>query len=48
MLYELTVQGCVGMPVALIEQRLRKDLKENLLAVEKAALARNETLEKDF
>ena len=38
LLYELTVQGCVGMPVALIEQRLRKDLRANLLAVEKAAL----------
>tara|TARA_Y100001968_G_scaffold150753_1_gene137916 strand:+ start:111 stop:575 length:465 start_codon:yes stop_codon:yes gene_type:complete len=39
LLYELTVQGCVGMPVALIEQRLRRDLRSNLLAVEKAALA---------
>ena len=38
LLYELTVQGCVGMPVALIEQRLTKDLSENLLAVEKTAL----------
>ena len=40
LLYELTVQGCIGMPVALIEQRLREDLKTNLLAVEKAALNR--------
>ncbi len=38
LVYELTVQGCVGMPVALIENRLRKDLTNNLLAVEKAAL----------
>ena len=38
LLYELTVQGCLGMPVALIEQRLREDLKTNLLAVEQAAL----------
>ena len=38
LLYELTVQGCIGMPVSLIEQRLRKDLKANLLAVEQAAL----------
>ena len=38
LLYELTVQGCLGMPVALIEQRLREDLKNNLLAVEQAAL----------
>ena len=37
LLYELTVQGCIGMPVALIEQRLREDLRTNLLAVEKAA-----------
>ena len=40
LLYELTVQGCLGMPVALIEQRLREDLKTNLLAVEQAALNR--------
>lgn len=40
LLYELTVQGCLGMPVALIEQRLREDLKTNLLAVEEAALKR--------
>ena len=37
LLYELTVQGCIGMPVALIEQRLRQDLTTNLLAVEEAA-----------
>tara|TARA_Y100001968_G_scaffold330133_1_gene381148 strand:- start:79 stop:651 length:573 start_codon:yes stop_codon:yes gene_type:complete len=37
LLYELTVQGCIGMPVSLIEQRLRKDLKDNLLAVKEAA-----------
>ena len=41
LLYELTVQGCIGMPVSLIEQRLRKDLTANLLAVEKAALEGN-------
>ena len=35
--YELTVQGCFGMPVSLIEDRLRHDLTNNLLAVEKAA-----------
>jgi len=38
LLYALTVQGCLGMPVSLIEQRLREDLKTNLLAVEKAAI----------
>lgn len=40
-LYELTVQGCLGMPVGLIEQRLKKDLSANLLAVEKEAIKRN-------
>ena len=41
LLYELTVQGCIGMPVALIEQRLREDLSDNLLAVEQEALRRS-------
>ena len=40
-LYDLTVQGCVGMPITLIEQRLKQDLSENLLAVEKEALRRS-------
>ena len=35
--YELIVQGCFGMPVALIEKHLKKNLTTNLLAVEKAA-----------
>ncbi len=39
-LYELTVQGCLGMPVALIEQRLRQDLNDNLLAVEEETIRR--------
>ncbi len=39
LVYELTVQGCMGMPVSLIETRLRKDLTNNLLAVEKVALS---------
>ncbi len=38
LVYELTVQGCLGMPVSLIENRLREDLTNNLLAVEKAAI----------
>ncbi len=38
LVYELTVQGCFGMPVSLIEKRLRSDLRNNLLAVEKTAL----------
>ncbi len=37
LLYELTVQGCIGMPVSLIEARLKEDLTNNLLAVETAA-----------
>lgn len=40
LLYDLTVQGCMGMPVGLIEQRLRSDLSDNLLAVEQEALRR--------
>ncbi len=40
LLYELIVQGCVGMPVRLIEQRLRDDLTTNLISVEKEALRR--------
>ena len=38
LLYELVVQGCIGMPVALIEKRLKEDLTANLLAVEKEAI----------
>ena len=37
--YELVVQGCLGMPVALIEKHLRKNLITNLLSVEKAGFA---------
>ena len=33
LLYELTVQGCMGMPISLIEERLRGDLSSNLHAV---------------
>ncbi|MGC6483934.1 MAG: SRPBCC family protein [Synechococcus sp.] len=40
LLYDLTVQSCLGMPVGLIEQRLRSDLSANLLAVEQEALRR--------
>lgn len=38
--YELTVQGCLGMPIGLIEQRLREDLTTNLKAVEAEARRR--------
>ncbi len=34
LLYDLTVQGCVGMPIGLIEQRLQGDLAANLRAVQ--------------
>ncbi len=37
LIYELTVQGCQWMPIGMIEKRLKKDLSENLLAVDKQA-----------
>jgi ribosome-associated toxin RatA of RatAB toxin-antitoxin module len=40
LLYALTVQGCVGMPIHLIEQRLRHDLSTNLRAVQQEAEGR--------
>ena len=40
LLYDLTVQGCVGMPIGLIEQRLREDLAANLRAVQREAQRR--------
>ncbi len=45
LLYELTVQGCVGMPIGLIEQRLREDLAANLRAVQQEAQRRSASLE---
>ena len=41
LLYELTVQGCLGMPIGLIEERLRDDLSSNLNAVVQEAQRRN-------
>jgi ribosome-associated toxin RatA of RatAB toxin-antitoxin module len=41
LLYELTVQGCLGMPIGLIEERLRDDLSSNLNAVVQEANRRN-------
>lgn len=38
--YELTVQGRAGMPIGLIEQRLRDDLASNLRGVQREALRR--------
>ena len=40
LLYELTVQGKPGMPIALIEQRLREDLANNLRGVQQEAQRR--------
>lgn len=37
LVYELTVQGRPGMPIALIEQRLRDDLANNLRGVQQEA-----------
>ena len=37
LIYDLTVQGCQWMPIGMIEKRLKKDLSENLIAVEKQA-----------
>ena len=41
LLYELTVQGCLGMPISLIEERLRDDLSSNINAVVQEAQRRN-------
>ena len=37
LIYDLTVQGCQWMPFGMIEKRLKKDLSENLIAVDKQA-----------
>ena len=37
LIYELTVQGCQWMPIGMIEKRLKKDLSENLIAVDRQA-----------
>ena len=37
LIYELTVQGCQWMPIGMSEKRLKKDLSENLIAVDKQA-----------
>ncbi len=41
LIYELTVQGCQWMPIGMIEKRLKKDLSENLIAVDKQAKTLN-------
>ncbi len=40
LLYDLTVQGRPGMPIGLIEQRLRDDLASNLRGVQQEASRR--------
>jgi hypothetical protein len=40
LLYDLTVQGKPGMPIGLIEQRLRDDLAANLRGVQQEAVRR--------
>ena len=37
LIYDLTVQGCPWMPIGMIEKRLKKDLSENLIAVDRQA-----------
>ena len=37
LIYDLTVQGCQWMPIGMIETRLKKDLSENLTAVDRQA-----------
>ncbi len=37
LIYDLTVQGCKWMPIGMIEKRLKEDLSENLLAVDRQA-----------
>ena len=37
LIYDLTVKGCQWMPIGMIEKRLKSDLSENLIAVDKQA-----------
>ena len=37
LIYDLTVQGCNWMPINMIEKTLKKDLSENLIAVDRQA-----------
>jgi len=37
LIYDLTVQGCQWMPIGMIEKRLKKDLSQNLIAVDRQA-----------
>ena len=37
LIYDLTVKGCQWMPIGMIEKRLKRDLSDNLIAVERRA-----------
>ena len=37
LIYDLTVKGCQWMPIGMIEKRLKRDLSDNLIAVDKQA-----------
>ena len=37
LIYDLTVKGCQWMPIGMIEKRLKNDLSENLIAVDRQA-----------
>jgi len=37
LIYDLTVKGCQWMPIGMIEKRLKSDLSDNLIAVERQA-----------
>ena len=41
LIYDLTVKGCQWMPIGMIEKRLKRDLSENLIAVDKQARIRS-------
>ena len=42
--YEVLIQACRGMPIGLIEQRLKEDLSMNLRAVAAEALKRDSSV----
>ena len=44
LIYDLTVQGCQWMPIGMIEKRLKKDLSENLIAVDRQAKTSKKSL----
>ena len=44
LIYDLTVQGCQWMPIGMIEKRLKKDLSENLIAVDRQAKSSKRSL----